>query len=281
MEQPDSSADFTQPPSPLERFGADVRRVRLGRKLTQLQLGRAVGYSESYVSQVESGSRRASPKFASGCDRVFGTNGLFAGLLERLDEGSDYPSWFRPYLDLERRASQILDYSSTFIMGMFQTADYARATLRAGYPRAAAKDIDGKVAARLARYEVMNRAEPPLVWVVMHEACLRTVVGGNDTMARQLEHLLTEAESPHVTLQILPFRAGPPASGSAFTLLVFKDSPTVLYSEGAQGGRPYDSASTVAAALETYDRLRAHALSPDDSLGLIESVAKEYRREQR
>lgn len=227
----------------------------------------------------ESGKKLASAKFASGCDQTFGTNGLFADLLARLDDG-EYPSWFGSYLDLERKALQILNYSSTFVMGVLQTPEYAEATLRAGAPRAGNELIQVKVAARIRRHGVLEVRKPPLVWVVLHEACLRTVVGGRAVMAGQLDHLLAEAASPHVTLQVLPFRAGPPAAESAFTLLVFADSPTVLYSEGVQVGRPYDTASFVAGASETYDRLRAHALSPDDSLALIGAVAKEYRREE-
>lgn len=271
---------LTQPPAtPLQRFGADVRRVRLGRNLLQRHVARATGYSESYVSQVESGKKLASMTFAVGCDRTFGTNGLIADLLARLDDG-EYPSWFGSYLDLERKALQILNYSSTFIMGMLQTSEYAEATLRAGSPRADDEQIASKVAARIRRHESLEGRTPPLVWVVLHEACLRTVVGGRAVMARQLDHLVAEAASPDVTLQVLPFKAGSPAADNAFTLLTFADSPTVLYSDGVQGGRVHDAATVVAGACETFDRLRAHALSPDDALGLIDTVAKEYRREQ-
>nr|WP_308409666.1 DUF5753 domain-containing protein [Streptomyces sp. A3M-1-3] len=110
---------------------------------------------------------------------------------------------------------------------------------------------------------------------MLHESCLRTVVGGPDIMARQLEHLISEAESPHVTLRLLPFAAGAPATGAAFTLLAFQDAPTVFHTEGPQGGRPYETAKTVAAAQETYDRLRADALSPDASVARMKDMFKE------
>lgn len=64
-----------------------MRRVRLGRRLTQKQLGTATGYSHAYVSMVEAGKVMASMKFAKGCDLAFGTNGLFEGMLTRIDEG--------------------------------------------------------------------------------------------------------------------------------------------------------------------------------------------------
>lgn len=274
--------DETTPPAhlnPLQRFGRDVKQVRLARKLTQKRLGQAAGYSEAYVSRVEAGKLlpRPSDKFAKGCDIAFGTGALFAGMLRRIDEG-DHPSWFTPYLNLERKAWRVLDYSANLVIGILQTKDYAWAIFRSSHPREEAEVIEGKVAARLSRRAVFELEAPPLLWVILHEACLRTVVGGTDVMAGQLEYLLTAADSPHVKLQVMPFSAGAPAAhAKPFTLLRFTDAPTVLYTETRVGGRMHDSAQTVASALDDYDLLRAHALSPDRSLSLIKTVSKEYR----
>ncbi|WP_438493280.1 helix-turn-helix domain-containing protein [Streptomyces asiaticus] len=274
--------DETTPPAhlnPLQRFGRDVKQVRLARKLTQKRLGQAAGYSEAYVSRVEAGKLlpRPSDKFAKGCDIAFGTGELFAGMLRRIDEG-DHPSWFTPYLNLERKASRVLDYSANLVIGILQTKDYAGAIFRSSHPREEAEVIEGKVAARLSRRAVFELEAPPLLWVILHEACLRTVVGGADVMTGQLEYLLTAAESPHVKLQVMPFSAGAPAAhAKPFTLLRFTAAPTVLYTETRVGGRMHDSARTVASALDDYDLLRAHALSPDRSLSLIKTVSKEYR----
>ncbi|MEV7090529.1 helix-turn-helix transcriptional regulator [Streptomyces sp. NPDC093085] len=263
--------------NPLQRFGLDVKTVRLGRKLTQKRLGNATGYSEAYVSRVESGQWMASEKFARGCDLAFGTNGLFVGMLRRIDEG-DHPSWFAPYLDLERKATRILDYSSNLVMGILQTKEYARAIFEAYFVQEEPEVIEGKVAARLRRREVFERENPPLLWAILNEACLRTVVGDAEVMAGQLDHLVAAAASPHITLQVLPFSAGAPAAHSKqFTVLQFADSPAVLYTETRVGGRMHDSPRTVTPALDDYDLLRAHALSPCRSLALIRTLSKEYR----
>ncbi|WP_431043748.1 helix-turn-helix domain-containing protein [Streptomyces sp. P1-3] len=277
--------DESNPPehlNPLQRFGRDVRQVRQARKLTQEHLGKAAGYSYGYVSMVETGKLLASEKFAEGCDLAFGTGALFSGLLQRIDEG-DHPSWFVPYLNLERKASRILNYSANLVTGMLQTEEYARVIFRVSNPIASAEAIEGKVAARLRRREVFESDTPPFLWVILHEACLRTVVGGAETMAGQLEYLLAASASPYVDLQVMPFSAGAPVANAMmpFTLLKFTDSPTVLYSDGPQGGKLYDSAKTVASYVDIYDRLRAHALSPDGSLNLIESLLEEYRNEHR
>ncbi|MGW7486809.1 helix-turn-helix domain-containing protein [Streptomyces sp. NPDC054786] len=274
--------DETTPPehlNPLQRFGRDIRQVRLARKLTQKHLGKATGYSEGYVCKVEAGALlpRPSQKFAMGCDLTFGTGELFAGLLRRIDEG-DHPSWFVPYLNLERKASRILDYSASLVMGVLQTEAYAWAVFRASHPREDKELIEGRVAARLRRRELFGLETPPHLWVILHETCLRSVIGDAKVMAGQLEYLLTAVESPHIDLQVLPFSAGAPGAHTRpFTMLTFEGSSTVLYADGPQGGKLYDSAPTVALHLDSYDRLRAHALSPGESLALIKSLVKEYR----
>ncbi|MDT0318225.1 DUF5753 domain-containing protein [Streptomyces millisiae] len=219
------------------------------------------------MSRVEAGKLppRPSERFTTGCDTAFGTGSLFADLLRRIDDG-DHPSWFSPYLDLERKASRILDYSSNLVMGVLQTEDYARATFQVARPTPEAESVAGKVAARLRRREVFDRPAPPLLWVILHESCLRTVVGSPKILAGQLNHLLTAGTSPYIQLQVLPF-----------ALLYFTGSPTVLYTETRVGGRMHDSAETVASALDDYDLLRAHALSPDRSLAMIERLLKELR----
>lgn len=274
--------DETTPPqhlNPLQRFGRDVKQVRLARTLTQKQLGTAAGYSEAYVSRVEAGKLlpRPSGRFAKGCDIAFGTGELFADLLRRIDEG-DHPSWFVPYLNLERKASRILDYSTNVMKGILQTDDYARAIFCSYHSQEEAEIIEGKVAARLRRREVFDRQSPPSLWTIVHEACLRTVVGSNEVMAGQLEYLLTVAATPRINLQVMPFSAGAPAASTRpFTVLRFTDAPTVLYTETRVGGRMHDSAQTVESALDDYDLLRANALSLGQSTALIKALLKEYR----
>jgi transcriptional regulator with XRE-family HTH domain len=261
--------------NPLQRFGFEVRQVRRGRKISQTALAMAVGYSVAYVSKVEAGKITPSMKFTRGCDHVFGTNGLF----ERLHPNGmgDHPSWFEPYVDLERQATAILDYSSTLLMGILQTPEYAAAVIRAFHPRDELSDVEAKVEARLGRRRVMERKDPPLLWVILHEACLRTEVGGRKAMHEQLNYLLHVANSPHVTIQVLTFTAGAPPSHLPFTLLEQPDGSVALYSETQYRGHVADSETAINEAQATFDRLRAVALSPNDSLNLAAKVMEEYQ----
>jgi transcriptional regulator with XRE-family HTH domain len=140
-------------------LGEDVRRVREARGISQSGLGGATGYSKSYVSKVESGSVFPSERFVKGCDKAFGTGDLFARQHRRITEG-EHPAWFAPFIQTERLADSIEDYSTLFIFGLLQTPAYARAALEASAPGAAPRDIEAKVAGRIRRRAILEREDP-------------------------------------------------------------------------------------------------------------------------
>jgi transcriptional regulator with XRE-family HTH domain len=265
----------TEPANGLEWFGREVEEALAHKGATQRELAEATGYQEPYVSKVKNGKALASPAFAAGCDRFFGTSGWFARMLVRISERG-HPGWFVPYINLERQATRVEDYSNALIMGMLQTSEYAEATFRATHPRETDDQIKARVEARLARREVMERESPPLLWVILHEATLRTEVGGRAVMAAQLGQLATDAGNPHVELQVLRYKAGAPASSLPFILVTPEDGATVLYSESRGQGHVTDSAMAVNEARTAYDRLRASARDPEESLALIRAIAEEY-----
>ena len=248
-----------EPANGLEWFGQELEAALIHKGATQRQLA------------------LASPAFAEGCDRFFNTSGYFARMLTRISERG-HPGWFVPYINLERQAGLVEDYSNALIMGMFQTWEYAEATFRATFPYEADDQIKIRVEARLARREVLERDATPLLWVILHEATLSTVVGSRAVMADQLHQLVTDAGKPHVTLQVLRYQTGAPASGTPFTLLTALDGATVLYTEAMGRGNVTDSAQSVSHGRATFERLRASARDPEESLALIRKIAEEYAR---
>ncbi|MES4905743.1 MULTISPECIES: helix-turn-helix transcriptional regulator [unclassified Streptomyces] len=267
-----------EPSSGAAFFGAEVRIWRLRAGLSQRELGLKANYGQQYVAKVEAGERLASPEFADACDRVFGTPGTFARLRKRASRHG-YPEWFVPYVQLEQQATSILDYSATLIMGMLQTEEYARAVFRAVHPRESADKIEAMIERRLRRREVMEKDTPPLLWCVLDESCPRRMVGGAGVMRAQLAHLAEAAESPHITIQMLPFSSGAPTRHMPFTLLKFEDEPSLLYVENPVSGHVIDSRSVVEGSEVAYDRLRADALSPEASIAMIRNVMEELTDE--
>ncbi|MFD9562503.1 helix-turn-helix transcriptional regulator [Streptomyces sp. NPDC059994] len=273
------SADQSSGPSnAAEYFGEEARELRESLGYSQDEFSDVIHYGQPQISKVERGVVLASVAFAEALDKAAGTPGLYKRLRERLSRNG-HPEWFVPYVDLERTASGITDYSCTFLMGLLQTPEYAAAVFRSAHPREDADTIKARVETRMLRHEVMRREEPPLLWVIVHESVLRTLVGGKAVMVAQLEHLAMLMESPHVTVQVLPFKAGAPASHLPFTLLSLDDKPKAVYTETpTQGGQVDDSTSVVNSACQMFDRLRMAALSDEESLDLVRKITEEHAR---
>ncbi|MER5934660.1 helix-turn-helix transcriptional regulator [Streptomyces sp. NPDC002054] len=263
------------PSSAAEFFGEEVRLLRESLGFSQDGFAEKIRYSQPQISKVESGAVLASAAFAEALDNAAGTPGVYTRLRARLSKGG-HPSWFEPYVSLEESASGVTDYSCTFLMGLLQTHDYAAAIIRAAFPRETEEQIRARVELRIQRQAVLERANPPLLWVIVHEAVLRARVGGAAVMQAQLEHLTALMQSPHVTVQVLPYKAGAAPSHLPFTLLASDHTPSAVYTETpTHGGQVDDSAGVVAGAVAMFDRLRMAAASEDESLELICNIIKE------
>jgi hypothetical protein len=60
------------------------------------------------------------------------------------------------------------------------------------------------VTARMERQVILDRADPPLLWVVIDEHALRRPVGGRKVMAEQLDHLVEMAQRTSVLIEVVP-----------------------------------------------------------------------------
>ncbi|MDT0492539.1 DUF5753 domain-containing protein [Streptomyces griseus] len=164
-------------------------------------------------------------------------------------------------------------------MGLLQTPEYAAAVFRAAHPRETDAEIMARVELRMRRQSVLERENPPLLWVVVHEAVLRTAVGGPSVIVAQLEHLMAAMRSPHITVQVLPYKAGAAPSHLPFTLLSAGGPPQAVYTETpTHGGQVDHTATVVSAAVTMTDRLRMAAASEDESLTLIGEIAEEHTK---
>ncbi|WP_239377642.1 DUF5753 domain-containing protein [Frankia sp. Cj5] len=188
------------------------------------------------------------------------------------------PHRFQVYVGLETEAAFIHEYSAELMPGLLQTAEYYRAFMRATPAIGNDDEIERKVAVRMTRQERLRSDEPPTLWTVLNEAVIRRVVGGAETMRAQLRHVAEMAELSHVSVQVLPFRAGAhPAMDGSFIVLGFPEpaDPDVVYLE-SQGGSLYlEETPHVTRYTLMFDHLIAKALDPDESRRLIAQVADE------
>lgn len=262
-------------PSAADYFAAELKAQRAQQGWTQVELGKKIGFSDSFISDVERGERLASLDFAQACDREFGTPGTFARWQE-ISKRAAYPSFFAPVIPFEQEAARIHGWQLGAVPGLLQTEDYARALIQATRPQDSTEAVERLVTARIERQEVLRRDNPPRLWYVIDEGVMRRIVGTPSVMAAQLDHLISSARTPGTVLQVLPFTAGDHAgTDGPIVVYEFSERPTVVYAECNRGGRIVEAPPEVAEMITTLNMIRASALSPRDTLGLLAKIRRE------
>ncbi|MFE2128204.1 helix-turn-helix domain-containing protein [Streptomyces amritsarensis] len=268
--------DLDPSASPLDYYGSELRRLREDAGLNQAQLGSIVFCTGSLIGQVETTRRVPTRDFSERVDAALGTGGVFSRLVG-LVLRHQLPTWFQPYAEMEARAAYISTFQAQLVYGLLQTEEYARAVLGVR----SEGDLDAKVAARMERQRILDRENPPLMWVVLSEAVLHQEIGGRDVMRNQLAHLLDLRGREWVRVQILPFEAGAHAGlPGSFTVMRFDGDPDIVYTEDFVQDHMTANPQALREGSLRYDHLQAAALSLEDSAALIARVLEERYGDQ-
>lgn len=261
--------------SAVKLFGAELRRYRNEANKSLDALGSECNYTGSFIGLVEQGKRTAPRDLAEKADKILETRGALPTLWE-LANAAPHPDWFRPFVEHEARATTIHVYEPQVITGLLQTEAYAYEILRVRRPEGTEEEIRRDVAARMQRQAILQGEKPPRLWVILDEAVLRRGVGGPAVMHEALAAVLAAAESPRVTIQILPFSVGAhPATDGSMTLLGKR--PEAAYCEGMGTARLITDPDEYAEFEHSFELLQSIALSVPASLDLIRNAMQEYK----
>lgn len=153
---------------PLDHFGSEVRRARTSAGMTLADLGAPVPCDGSMVSRIEAGQLSPSERFAAACDEAFPQMG---GWFSRFYQDSrkwdgPYPRWFVDWVVAEREALTLRMWGLELVPGLLQTPDYATELFRAWQPSATDDELDELVNGRIERQLILDKADPPELWVV-------------------------------------------------------------------------------------------------------------------
>ncbi|NUQ97296.1 MAG: helix-turn-helix domain-containing protein [Streptomyces sp.] len=268
--------DLDPASSARDLYGVELHRQRQSAGLSLDRLSDIVNYSKTHLHGVETGERLPLPPISEKLDVAFGTGELFQALWGAVKR-EHTSRRFDHCLELEARAARIQEFGASVIPGLLQTPAYMRALFVKGDPGMSTKEIDGLVAARLGRQEVLRSDGPPDAWWILNEATLRQAVGGSAVMREQLAVLLPLAETRHTTIQVVPFEAGAcTLMNGTLILLTLPDNSTTVYQEGPRNGEVFDDRETVTQRVREYDLMKASALPPGESAALIAATMEKY-----
>jgi transcriptional regulator with XRE-family HTH domain len=264
----------------------ELRRLRERADKTIDEVVEAIGISKSQLSRIETGKvtriqepvlRAILTQYGIAPERQ---NYLVQWAKEAARRGwwqsgaaADLQSeeW-RTLVGLEQDASNINDLSTVVLYGLLQTRPYAEALLRAVNRGIPASEVEKLVDLRLRRQERVGHVD---LWVILTEEVLLRPIGGQDVMDAQLKHLVELTEGPRTTIQILSLESGEHCGArGTYTVLGFEPAADlqVVYVEGNRLEACIEDPPQVDIYKRDYERLRAQALGPDESVRMLKNL---------
>jgi transcriptional regulator with XRE-family HTH domain len=271
-------------------LGSQLRKLREAKGISRDDAGYRIRASGSKISRLELGRVSFKERDVTDLLDLYGvTDPVEREALVSLAREANSPAWWQKYSDvvpdwfqiyvgLEEAAELIRVYEVQFVPGLLQTEEYARAVVHQGQPGAPPEEVDRRVALRMRRQQLLTRLNAPRLWAVVDEAALRRPLGGKEVMRGQIEHLMSTAKEPNITLQVLPFGfGGHAAEGGAFTVMRFPeaDMADIVYIEQLTGALYLDKREDVERYSEVMERLSVKGTSPERTQDILASMLEE------
>ncbi|MEW2544873.1 helix-turn-helix transcriptional regulator [Streptomyces sp. NPDC047002] len=277
------------PPIRLRRLAAELRRLRGVSGLTREDIAERTGINAATLYRIETAKVRPQRRTLVGLLDLYAVTDPQRSEILELSRTADEQGWLRPYhadlpneytayISFEAEARGVRNYESLFVPGLLQTEDYSRAVIKGVWPTATTKEVDQRVQARVERQALFKKESPLELWAIVDEAALQRKVGGLNVMSEQLSRLVESAAEPYITLQVVPFGTGAhPGMPGSFVLMDFPEAvdPSVVYIDSMAGDLFLEAEEDIRRYNQIFDYLRAQALSPGDSIDLIDKVLRE------
>lgn len=273
------------------RLANELRKLRESVDMTCEEVAARLECSPSKISRMETGRVRIHPRDVRDLLELYQVDGQRLDHLVTIAREARERSWWNSYdgvlpkdyltfIGLEAAASRLRTYEAQVMPGLLQTEGYARALMQRDPYARDPHEAERFIAARLERQRLLTEEEPVEFSAILDEAVIRRVMGGNNVMRRQLEHLLETMRLPNALIRVLPFSYGAHhAVGGAFAILEFPDpaDPDIVCVEHLLGGICFEEQHEIDLYRQVFDHVLNAALDPDDSAALIGRMVDDLR----
>lgn len=195
-----------------------------------------------------------------------------------IDIRKHLPEQFHRFLDWETALVAHRQFATLLVPGLLQTAEYARALISGIRPDLTEDEVERRVMARLTRQQILIRAKPPHLHVILDAGVLERPVGPMQVMRNQFRHLAEATEAAHVMIQVLPKSVGAsPALEGPFSILTLPEPvPDIGYTEGPRHTAYIEDRDEVREYTLRFGVLTEQSLPQAESVTLIADAAKSY-----
>jgi len=271
------------------RLRAELRQARQDAGLTQEAVAEKMDWSLSKIIRIETGSVGISTNDLNALLRLYRIKDpqRVKDLIERGRAARQQTSWSKyrsilaptyfQYIEYETSASIISSYATLVMPGLLQTEEYATATISFYRTSPAQKIAKALVEVRMKRQELLlSGSKRPVLYFVLDEAIIQRLVGSRDLRQAQLDKLISLAERPGITIEIVPFSVGLHRGyGENFNILEFPGPiDDVIYFESIRDQiLSNETTEDIALYRELFEDLRKVSLGPRGTLDYLVGVA--------
>ncbi|MDN3022584.1 helix-turn-helix transcriptional regulator [Streptomyces sp. S.PB5] len=270
------------------QLGAMMRKLRARRGMTLEEAGQLVGVSKATVSRYETQAGPVKWVIVDALCREYGATDTERKAVVGLAKDAKQQGWWSSFADsipesmnllltLEDEAVRESHFSCVYVPGLLQTRAYSTALQKANEVPLEPAEIERLVDIRMKRQEILARPKPLHLWAILDESVIRRVVGSPQTTKEQLGRLLEANESPHITLQVLPFSKGAHAAALGSFVIIGGAEPTldVVYVDFHTGSLFLEKDEELDRYRLAFEYLRAQALDMEASSVMIQRARKE------
>ncbi|KPI24281.1 helix-turn-helix domain protein [Actinobacteria bacterium OV320] len=277
-----------QPTARQVRLGSELRKLRETAGKPAKEVAGLLGSSSAHMSQIEAGSSGISEerlrRLAAHCACT--DEELIEALVGMATDRTR--GWWEEYrgvlppvnLDLaetEHHATFLREVAITYVPGLFQTPDYARALFAYMRPELPESELIPRVEHRMRRRTVIGDDNPTPYEAVVHEFALRIRVADRHVSRTQLLAVLEQIEHAHITMRVIP--TDQDGFGGAGASMMYLGGPVPQLDtglrEGATGTAFIDAEPHLNTLRTLFRKVEKATLDPAASRDFVHRLSKE------
>lgn len=276
----------TAPTARRQRLGTELRKLRERAGITATEAAKLIGGNQARISNIEAGRYGVSAERVRtlSCHYDCSDHELVNALAAMT--GDRRRGWWEEYRETLSRG--LLDLAELEHHGPrcaprtrpdcpdCSRPRTTREVFRQVVPALPPPEIEHRLSFRIKRQSIVFREDPLPYHAVIHEAALHMEFGGSTMAGQQLAHLLTMSEREHITIQVVPFKAGGYPGAGQPIYYVHGPAPQLdtVQLDQAHGIVLLDAEAQLHKYRQVLARLESLALGAAESRDLVHNIAK-------
>jgi transcriptional regulator with XRE-family HTH domain len=268
------------------QLGKELLELREFRGHSTREVGEALGWAHTKVGRIERAENKIDPVDVIRLAKYYKLDDANTDRLCTMARQSRTDIWWEKYqtwltdsyytlIGYENDATKLLALHNSVVHGLLQTESYMRGIFGTNALIRDPDHVDMHIEVRLQRQRRLFEPDPLLVDVILDDSVLGTPYGGAKALNEQLRHLRELSELPNISIRAVSATAAVPRMPLDIYEFGGGDGPAVAMSETLYSTIIHDGQLEVRQARRALEFVQAAAMSPADTVRIIERRIRE------